>query len=109
MWSAVVAEGLPEIGPGLERSTAHQDIWVVASLLVDHTIVVPRTCGDPAAGEVFLRPTLGGAEDDEGLGRGITVAALPEGVDPTDRRRKLVSRPIQINGAGCSIVAGEDS
>ena len=100
---------MPEVAPGLARRTAHEDTWVLTGLLIDHTIVVPRTSGNPAAGEVFLRPSLGDAEEDERLRWGISVAALPEGVDPTDRRRKPVSGSVQINRAGCSVVAGENS
>src|SRR5215469_1288035 len=82
---------------------------MVAGLLVDHAVPVPGASGDAAVAKLGLHPALGAADNDEGLGRRVTVAALPEGIDAADGRRKSVGRTVPVDRARGTVVAGQDA
>src|ERR1035438_9359373 len=65
--------------------------------------------GDLTGSEVAVEKTAREANDDQCLRRRITVSVLPERVDAADRRRQLVVGTVEVDGAGLSVVAGQDT
>ena len=102
-------EGGPELRPGEFGRAAKEDVAALGGLFVGDAVGV-GVLGDKAAGgQVGFDEFAGEADDDEGLRRGIAVAACPGGVNAADGRGQAVGRAIEIDGADFAVIFDKDA
>src|SRR5262245_48178595 len=88
----IILEIPPQLGPVRTWSTAHEYVWMADGLLVCDTVTVRDLTGQVACVKFRIRHTPGKPENNDHIGRRISVATIPVGIDPTDGWRQAVLR-----------------
>src|ERR1700722_4714640 len=99
----------PELGPGLARRAADVNVRMVFAFFVLDSVGISVVAGDPAGIEGAFDIAARETDDDQGFRRRISVAAEPGSVGAAEGLGQVVSRAVEIDGAGFSVVAGEDA
>ena len=103
-----MAISFPEFGPWSAQMTAKKNVGVISGFLIGHAFAIGDV-SDQLTGFEYARQIPGGAsEHDQNFRRRVTVATLPKRIGRADNGRQAQRRAVEIDGAGFTVIPGED-
>src|SRR5208282_4321117 len=105
---AVVLESLPKQGPSLPQAVAHKNVSVANGAVSDPESIADMTSNSKRL-ERALREFARHTHNDHRLWRRIVIPAKPMRVHPADCPRQPQRRAVQIDCAGLTCIACEDT